>query len=432
MVTFLSFYSEAESCPTKLLCYTRSSPLITQKVPVQYPNKLYANEVDFETYHMTLEELVYDDPRQLVVCKLTSSVSLSNFEKLLQHFTQKKSLNVFLIIANMQDVSRNIKKVVNHVRIMIERAESQSQCRGKLFVVLLHFPPVMFFDACYPSLFLRGWDHHYLDTIAHNHIKGTNLIRSPLDIELWFKCLCLPDGFTRGDDRTVVVALSALQEEAIPVITSRVCFGSQGNSQFNRPMDGIERSKSIRNLLKDKGVGDILCARFSTYWKPKVIIEYIRQAAEFTYNHESSLSLTDSVQTAFKSLFFDFMVYMISQMNTQFSIDLLYGTESPWRVEKLFLDILAVMPVPNLSKLQARSSSLTPPVLVSGNGGYCSQFPFFSYVFQALESLMDKCRELVNQQLEDPLDEQLRQTMFSREQLLSKFGMSQFHKILQV
>ena len=35
----------------------------------------------------------------------------------------------------------------------------------KLYVLLLHFPAMMFYDPCYPSLFLYGWDHYYLDAI---------------------------------------------------------------------------------------------------------------------------------------------------------------------------------------------------------------------------------------------------------------------------
>ena len=38
----------------------------------------------------------------------------------------------------------------------------------KLFVLLLHFPPTMFYEPCYPALFLYGWDHYYLDTISQS------------------------------------------------------------------------------------------------------------------------------------------------------------------------------------------------------------------------------------------------------------------------
>ena len=35
----------------------------------------------------------------------------------------------------------------------------------KVFVLLLHFPPTMFYEPCFPALFY-GWDFYYLDTIG--------------------------------------------------------------------------------------------------------------------------------------------------------------------------------------------------------------------------------------------------------------------------
>ena len=430
----LSSLFHSECYPTKLLCFTRSSSLITQKLPVQYPSKVYASGIDSNSYDVNLKELVCDDPEQLLLCKVTSRFSQGSFEKLLKQFTNDDSLRVFLILVNMQDVTRNNKKVVNHLRIMIENAESQSQCRGKLFVVLLHFPPVMFFDACYPSLFVRGWEHHYLDTIMHSHFKGTSPIKTPIDIKHWFRRLCLADS-DDVDDEAVVVASHAVLEEAIPVISSRVCFGSQKSSPFNRPMDGLERSRSIKTLLMEKGVGQVLCAQFHLYWKPKVMIEYIRKAAGFTYNHESTLNLTDSVQTIFKSLFFDFMVHMTSRINENFNIDMLYSPDSPETVHKLFLDILKVLQVPHLSELKTRSGSLTAPCSTSSRTYYSSRFPFFKDIFQALEDLIDKCREHVNQLTEDDTVVGLphsRRTKHHKERLLSEVGIAQFTTILKV
>ena len=81
--------------------------------------------------------------------------------------------------------------MVNHLRVMIEEAEAQSPptSTSKLFVLLLHFPPAMFFDACYPTLFLRGWNHYYLDTIGHESV----LHHGQLDIKEWFERCCFTD-----------------------------------------------------------------------------------------------------------------------------------------------------------------------------------------------------------------------------------------------
>ena len=92
-------------------------------------------------------------------------------------------------VINMQETK---KQMVNHIRIMVEQAEgnplhphvstapqgTRDYCLWrsiiictplsslqKLFVLLLHFPPSMFYDRCYPALFLNGWDHHYFDSL---------------------------------------------------------------------------------------------------------------------------------------------------------------------------------------------------------------------------------------------------------------------------
>ncbi len=86
--------------------------------------------------------------------------------------------------------------MVNHLRVMIEEAEFQTTPTSKkLFVLLLHFPPAMFFDSCYPSLFLRGWNHYYLDSIGH----CPSLHPGQLDIEEWLQRCCFPNQGTKRE-----------------------------------------------------------------------------------------------------------------------------------------------------------------------------------------------------------------------------------------
>ena len=90
------------------------------------------------------------------------------------------------------------QETVNHLRVMIEEAETLAVPMScKLFVLLLHFPPVMFFDACYPSLFLRGWSHYYLDSIG----RSSSAHHGTLDIEEWFQRCCFPEKSKRERER---------------------------------------------------------------------------------------------------------------------------------------------------------------------------------------------------------------------------------------
>ena len=278
---------------------------------------------------------------------------------------------VCLLVVNMQETSC---QVVNHLRIMIEEAELFSTQRAKLFVMLLHFPPAQFFDHCYPSLFLKGWDHYYLDTVAHSADKGV------INIQNWLWRCCFPKETPKND--YLVLTLQKILPEAIPVLYSHVFFGSNNERTFNRPMNVFQRSKALEDLFV-KGVGQILCEKFCSYWKPAVMAEYLERAAMFTKDHKSTLSITDSVHVTFKGLFFDFLVYMLSQINEEFNIDILFDSDSTPAVQALFLDILRVFPVPKLSELQVLSTSLT-----AHTPDHFSRFPFFKVVCEVVENIV--------------------------------------------
>lgn len=290
---------------------------------------------------------------------------------------------VCLLVVDMQQTSR---EVVNHLRIMIEEVEMLSRKQAKLFVMLLHFSPAQFFNPCYPSLFLKGWDHCYLETIAHSVVRGV------VDIRDWFWQCCFPKETPlplKSD--SVVLVLEDMLQCAIPVLSSRVCFGSSQDRSFNRPMNGTERSQALRELLFKKGVGRVLCERFRSCWNTNIMTEYLEKAAKFTKSHESTLSITDSVQTMLKSLFFNFLVCMLSRINEGLNIDVLFDSDCTTAVQKLFLDILRVVPLPHLSQLQVLGTGLSVPTQ-----DHLSRFPFFKVVCEAMEKIVKQSHKDAN------------------------------------
>ena len=280
---------------------------------------------------------------------------------------------------------------------MIEEAELFSTQQAKLFVMLLHFPPAQFFDHCYPSLFLKGWDHYYLDTLAHSADRGV------IDIQNWLWRCCFPKEASEND--SLVVALKKILPEAIPVLYSRVFFGSNEQGSFNKPMNGSQRSKALKELLFTKRVGQILCKKFCSYWKPAVMTKYLERAAMFTKDHESTLNITDSIQIVFKGLFFDFLVYMLSQINDGCNIDVLFDSDCKdsdskdpditLAVQGLFLDILQAFSLPKLSQLQFLSTSLLSPTTV-----HSPKFPFFKMVCEAVEGIVKQSHDKTNVHLD--------------------------------
>jgi hypothetical protein len=301
---------------------------------------------------------------------------------MLKTFVHSPTKQIFVLIVNMQEAK---SEIVNHIRVMIEEAELQAPPGScKLFALILHFPPVMFFNACYPSLFLRGWSHYYIDSIGHSQLLNPAI----LDIEQWFQRCCFTDKVFQDD--TLMNACSYLQSEIIPVLASQVVYGTRSNGPFTRHMKASERKNKLRELLETKGVGQCLQRLFRTLWRPPVMTDYLEKAALFTRTYESSLNITDTVQTMFKSAFTEFMIIMLTRMNEGRNLDVLFEANSSQAVQDLFIDMIPSISLPKLDQLKTLANSIPHPKPQS----YHPSFPFFNLVYKEIQVLIDDSRKV--------------------------------------
>ena len=371
------------SASTKLLCFTRTSPLI-HKLPSVYPSAFHS-PTEIADYESDLEKIVLHDISGLVVCKLEGAQSQRTIKESLKTFMESEKMVMFLL-ANMQEVSRN---TVNHLRVLIEEEEAvaKESSRPKLFLLLVHFPPAMFFTACYPSLFLEGWDHCYLDTIAHGLSIGI------VDSVKWFYMSCIPsEQDTYSVEDPFFKMLKHLLHQSIPHVVSRLSFGSDCSTRrpFNQKMTPLARSKALQRLF-DTEVGDALCHHFQSYWKAEVMTEYLHRAVKFTQMGQTTLNITDSIHSIMKSHFLDFVVYMVNYMNDNYNLDIFFSRKSTEEVKQLFLDLTRCLPIPQkLSKLKILSSvQQLSKCKGKVTGGYL--FPFFAIV---CPQIMDIVKEV--------------------------------------
>ena len=379
----------ASVCATKLLCFTRSSPLI-HKLPTDFPSKIVIESG--EGYEQFLRDNLFNNLDQLTLCKVNCGHSQSQLEKLLQRFTKSRS-TLLVLIVNMQELST---KMINHLRIMIEEAEKEStHGKRKLFILLLHFPSVMFYNSCYPTLFLQGWDHHYLDTIGRGTLTREG-IKAVVDIKYWFSQCCFEKSSTRELNDQMVETLERMLPEAIPVVASRVVIHRRSaNRQAYQLMNAYERTRTLQRIFKDK-TGKILCTRFCGYWKKDVMTELMHRVTRFMYSNESTLNITDSIQTAVRSHFFDFLIYIVSTMNVDHDIDFLLQ-DHQGEVQVLFWKLLETVPIPKLTQLQLLRSAIQPEQK-RAESTYSPSFPFFKHVCKIIEKVIDESKEYVNQQ----------------------------------
>ena len=384
-------------CPTKLLCYTRSSTLTVKLFPTEATTR--------ENLGQTCE-YVYSRPEAVYFCQFSSRLSKHDFEKHVQDFLQNESYEVFLLVVNIEGDSKRMYQYVNHLRVIIEQLEIEAGQVKKLFVLLLLLPATQLFTSNYPCLYLRGWDLHYLDSISPN--VSTSRKPSMLKISDWFSQLCIPNILESNNSivASTLDFLDGLLDDIIPVVVSRVTFGLNSNGLINRPMPVYLRSQLTRNLFKDCDVGNVLCTRFLQYWSVETMNEYIQFAANDIYSHHSTLSLADQLQVTLHFLFANFVVYILNEINTCFGLDIMYveadsGPELAFELENrclldLITEMLRFIQIPDISTISVYNGDSDSKFSLRElfQGTHC-KFPLSHVVFQAYKTIVDHSRQLL-------------------------------------
>ena len=376
-------------CATKLLCFTRSSSLI-QKIPSEYPPPVSTSED-----YAWMEKFVYNELNQIAILKVSLAHSQNYLENYFASFMKNASAKVMLLVVRMPDISR---KMVNHLRIMIEEAENERSYQheggyhNKVFVLFLHFPSTSFFDPCYPSLFLQGWNHYYLDSVGHGTLNSSGDVTEVLAVKQWFQTCCFPKDFSTNTKDQMVVTLKKMVEEAIPYVASRLVIQKCG--RFNCTMNAAERREVVRCVLIDQKFGGEFASGYCSYWSPEKMMELIRKSTRFTHTKKSTLNLTDSMQSSFNSHFSDYMVYMLNKFNQDCSLDIVCEQHTYPEREAIILDLClslaAVLPRPELSQLPALCNQfVTKSTVIMSR---VPKFPMFLEMCKMIESAIATCK----------------------------------------
>ena len=319
-----------------------------------------------------------------MICKLSPYFNARDF---LGSFIKSPTARVLLIIANMQETS---KKVVNHLRILIE--ESEKDCikykRKKLFVVLLHFPSAMFFAPCYPTLFLRGWSHHYLDTIGYD--PTTNLV----DIGSWFKecCISSSESVPLFSDQSRSTALQNVLVKAEKISLSWAPFSSDEDGEKQKTLIFGKESKVLNVIIFDL---------FASYWKSTTVKNYyLKRAVEQTNSSQSTLNITQCVEVNLQSIFLEFVFYIFTKLKTEVSLLDIAQLSQSEELLQLFHSLLKKLPLLKLYEYKDMYSAL---IKSSAKQPHPASFPFFKTVYSNMMLLVEQCmqqsRNILGQEL---------------------------------
>ena len=409
--------------PTKLLCFTRSSPFLRQ-IPSEYPSaptgtSIISNQIDF------LQKYVWNDFTKLMVCKLSSKHSQSSLENLINTFIQsEREIVIFIIDTGTHhqpslEQRKKMKENINHLRMMIEEAEtlSSSSSIKKMFVLLVHFPPAELLakDPCYPSLFLQGWDHIYLDSIADGTFTRSGTTASVVNIKHWLhRCLVkspLPSSIDSLQGQMFTeFNVDDIVKDAIPTVASKISLRAWDKTSHDTfilrdtPLSVSEKTSALEYILLSsddetdspgRGAGAVLARCFSRYWNSQVMNHYLHKIASFTISRQSTLNLTASVQSTFRSIFFDFLVYNISHLEKTQDLYILLNKETDPGIISALLELMEVLPQPELEQL---SQTYPLPVVqeVRGNDQRrLPSFPFIHEIIDIIEGIIEESSDVI-------------------------------------
>lgn len=326
-----------------------------------------------------ISNIVFDADKTCVR-KLTTISTQAEIQTWLEDFLMSNSTNVCLLIADMQHVST---RIINHVRILVEELERVTECSSnKVFFLLLCLTPKQFFYPPYPSFFLKGWEHYYLDTIGSSN---------SFDIQDWLRN-CLHVG--THQNTFLLKHLHEMLEDVIAHLLSSVNFDCDTHAQrcFNCPMKVPKREQLLHEILKTKGVYTVLCEKFCAYWTPQMMLKCMQDAARVSISRKSMVSMAESVKGSFRNYFINFFTYMMLRINRDFYLDILCNEPYCKVVLEPFKDILRELPVPDLPQIGSgvsyslsRSITRTPI------------FPFFTYIRDQMDELLERSKKRISE-----------------------------------
>ena len=316
--------------PTKLICFTTTNSFL-HKLPDLFPTE----HTDFTDPNEknTLNDIkscIFEHADRVCLFSLRYFPTQEHFLQELNNFLDSDKLTLMVLIVNVQLVST---RKINFVRHMIEQEERLSKKSRKFFVLILHYSPGIFHSqgfnsdkhsnitSRYPSHFVLGWDHYYIDSIS----PPGNIV----DIQAWLKLtIDSEDEDVKWKHEFVKQLKETLMENILFDITSFISFRAKKiDSRLTINSDSPSITRRIiylRKIFKLTDIGFILCEKFVHYWTPKAIQERLVIASSAVISRDSNLNISDYVQTNIRYLFSQYIIEMIYRINDDLNLDTLF------------------------------------------------------------------------------------------------------------
>ena len=316
--------------PTKLICFTTTNSFLN-KLPDLYPME-HSVGVDEENTIYNIRSSIYEYPERVSLFSLRFFPTQEHFLQELKNFIDSNR-TLMVLVVNVQLVS---KCKINIVRHIIEQEERLSKNLRKFFVLILHYSPGIFhsqgFNSAtnennqhctasrYPSHFVLGWDHYYIDSVS----PPSNIV----DIQAWLKLTIDNVEGVEWKEAFVSKLRDSLMEYIMFDITSFISFRAKkidSRTTINSKSHSVTRRiHFLKKIFECTDIGRILCEKFVHYWTPKAIQERLVIASSAVISRDSNLNISDYVQTNIRFLFSQYIIEMIFRINDDLNLDTLF------------------------------------------------------------------------------------------------------------
>jgi hypothetical protein len=335
-----------------------------------------------------LEQLVCtpwtkDGTNRVSIQKLETFASQAAMSTAIKHFIGDPASELLLLIVNMQ---RTPIQLVNFLRQIIDQHQKHDP-KKKTFVLLLCFTSVnLHISACYQTLFMRGWDYHYLDSVG-----GGNTLTEPIPVKSWLQVGCgLQTELEQGEDVAcasintdplrqllrkrydIVVAHLRLELHHMHQVVGQRLGGGEGKEEeegqdgdqdgmlpfYQRGMTQGKKVDCLRKLmLAMPDLEKALITEFQSLWTPQVISFFLEEANKNFMEGSLSRGLRDNFMQLLHTYLVEVFEFLAGGDASNGDLHTLYEIvviEQEPQATTLALRLLKLFPRPTIKELQQK------------------------------------------------------------------------------
>ena len=370
------FYSEKTGIKKNYLCFARSSHMLYEIIPTEYFWSL-PSTLSQDVLKRMEEFLQINAEDGLSIYRILNTSNNKSLQEVFQKFKSNES-EALLLLADVKQIPID---VINHVRLLMEDfLTGLNSGDTKIIILVLHFPSSNFFKHCYPSLFMNGWSHHYLDSFGHGDVGCLNITK-------WLMQSC---GISCESDINILKDddMRKWLIDMLPIICAYIEIDKTGS--WPHPTDNIHNIWT--SLVLSDQMSSVFFDCFRNFWDSDSMTDISNKTVSHSARFRSTMGISDLINFTVRTVFTDFSLYLCCLLNKFNVLHTLYTCQHtiPYKdALKIAAHILKSMPLPSVSHLKEkimimlkRSVKVKPAA---------PQFPFFHLVYKEIEKELDQC-----------------------------------------